>query len=146
MMTMTTNELRTPDELLERAKMLHEDCVPPVLNGIADIILYMDHETACRFYKDTGREAPSVEKWNTMHEDYTHMNVIKEIVDYLPFAFEKALGERGISASRSIAHFQNWLWLIKDDELLAFADDDDNYSEYGLPILEKIKAKYGGKS
>jgi len=69
--------------------------------------------------------------------------VIKEMVDYLEFAFGKANGKRGISSERSIWRYQQWLWALEDHELLAFALDKGNYPMYGLPILEKIKEKYG---
>ena len=60
----------------------------------------------------------------------------------MPFACEKASGHRGISASRSIEHFRNWLWLLGDDELLEFSGGDNNYINCGAPILKAIADKY----
>ena len=75
-------------------------------------------------------------------KELTKENIIKEIRDYLPFAYSKAEGARGISSSRSLMHFDHWLWLLADDELLEFLHDDDNYEMYGFPVLQKIAKKY----
>jgi len=74
--------------------------------------------------------------------EITEENVIAEMKSYMDFAFSKAYGCRGISSSRSIWKFTQWLWLL-EDELLEFAEDDDNYPMYGVPILRKICKKFG---
>lgn len=65
------------------------------------------------------------------------------IVSYLPFAFGKALDHRGLSANRSIQHMQNFAWLAERDDLLAFAEDDENYKNYGVPILKRFAREFG---
>ena len=75
----------------------------------------------------------------------TEEAIIKEMRDYMDFALGKARNERGISANRSIWKYVQWLWALDDEELLAFAEDDDNYPMYGMPILQKICDKYGFK-
>jgi len=72
----------------------------------------------------------------------TKENIIKEMEDYFSFAWKKATDERGLSASRSIWKYKQWLWALEDFELLSFVLEDDNYNPYGKPILQKIKAKY----
>ncbi len=42
-----------------------------------------------------------------------------------------------------IDHFRAWLWLMEDGDTLAFAEEDNNYPNYGAPILAKICEKYG---
>jgi hypothetical protein len=37
------------------------------------------------------------------------------------------------------------VWLLRDDELLAFLEDNDNYLDYGRPMLTQIESKYGSK-
>lgn len=73
----------------------------------------------------------------------TEKSVNKKIREYLPFAWKKANGERGISSERSIWKFKQWLWLLEDSEILAFASDNENYPFYGKPILAQIEEKYG---
>jgi len=66
--------------------------------------------------------------------------ILKEIVDYLEFAYDKACGKRAISSIRSIHHFLVWFWLLGDDyfynKLLQMMET--NYAPYGLPILDAI--------
>jgi hypothetical protein len=57
------------------------------------------------------------------------------MIDYLPFAWEKAKGCRGISAERSINYFQAWLWLDGNESLAASIS---SYEHYGKPQLVKI--------
>lgn len=63
--------------------------------------------------------------------------------DYCRFAWGKARGQRGISASRSVTKLAAWMWLIGRDDLVAFAEDDGNYAQYGVPILKKISEEMG---
>jgi len=62
-------------------------------------------------------------------------SVLKECKDYMSFAWGKANNCRGISANRSIMHYQAWLWLLGEDQFDALFDD---YEFYGKPQLEKI--------
>lgn len=75
----------------------------------------------------------------------TEETIIEEMRSYMGFALGKARNERGISASRSVWKYVQWLWVLEDEELLAFAEDDDNYPMYGMPVLQKICDKYGFK-
>lgn len=59
----------------------------------------------------------------------TRDQVIGEMREYMPFAFEKALRHRA------------WLWLLGDDELVAFIDGD-HYANYGVPVLKAVARKY----
>ena len=74
----------------------------------------------------------------TAPEPLTEENVIRHLAEDLAFAFEKALNKRGISASLMLDVVKMWLWVL-DDELA----NDDEYAQYGLPILKKAAVKYG---
>lgn len=65
----------------------------------------------------------------------TEEEVRRRMSEYMPFAWGKANNCRGISASRSIDHFRNWLWLLGEDELAAEIED---YEYYGKPQLRKV--------
>jgi hypothetical protein len=56
----------------------------------------------------------------------------------LAFAFEKAIDQRGISASCMYHVVLMWNWVL-DEGLESFND----YGEYGLPLLKATAAKYG---
>jgi hypothetical protein len=78
------------------------------------------------------------EEWETdCHK--TDEDVIKMIKEYLPFAWEKANGCRGLSAGRSIEHFRAWTWLIGRDEEV----DWKSYNWYGKNLLVKISEMFG---
>jgi len=65
----------------------------------------------------------------------TDAEVRAQCIEYMPFAWEKANNFRGISASRSISHYQAWLWLLGED----WADSlHDSYEFYGKPQLVRI--------
>lgn len=64
----------------------------------------------------------------------------EKMVDYMPFAWEKANDGRGISAWRSLAHCVAWLWLDGDTEIWPTLED---YEFYGKPQLIEI-CKYLG--
>lgn len=68
--------------------------------------------------------------------------VLEEMRSYMVFAWEKVGGHRGISASRSVQKMKAWLWLLGDDDLVAYAEDDGNFAQYGAPILARISGKY----
>jgi len=61
----------------------------------------------------------------------------------MPFAWEKANGCRGISASRSLRHMVAWLWLDGQDEFLEKWNDLRDYEYYGKPQLIAICELYG---
>ncbi len=93
------------------------------------------------------REGLTEEDWKE-GEDFVPPDrdkLLGKMLDYMPFAWEKALGERGISASRSVAHYVAWTWLAGDRAFSAQVDSArlDNYAPYGIPILEMICAYYG---
>jgi hypothetical protein len=65
------------------------------------------------------------------------------MLEYMPFAWDKANDMRGLSAGRSVQHFVGWTWLAGDDELSAWCDDNSNYQHYGKEILVRICEHYG---
>lgn len=60
--------------------------------------------------------------------------------EYMPFAWDKANGCRGLSAGRSMSHMSAWLWLMGHDEA---ADAVKEYSHYGKPQLRAICEHFG---
>ncbi len=75
----------------------------------------------------------------------TQESIMARMKDYMEFAWDKANNCRGISASRSIAHYVAWIWLYGDDEFAKEIEGafDHNYEYYGKDILAKICDKYG---
>jgi len=72
-------------------------------------------------------------------------SIIKQMKDYMSFAYGKADGERGLSSGRSIQHYIAWAWLAGDVEFSNRIDEmsDREYSGYGMSILKSISEYYG---
>ncbi|MEJ2295117.1 MAG: hypothetical protein P8Y23_10140 [Candidatus Lokiarchaeota archaeon] len=94
--------MRIAEEILERIKVEQQDDILGL--AIGDLIGVLTFE-----------EAKSIRKKDITKEDWGEVfsrdveNVKKRLVDYLPFAIEKALDHKGISSSRSIAHMRNYV-------------------------------------
>lgn len=73
----------------------------------------------------------------------TEESVLAEAKEYLDFAFEKASGHRGLSASRSVIKLREWMWILGYDDVVEFADDPKNYPYYGVPILKRVAQTLG---
>jgi len=123
-------KLRTQEELLKYHK--ENNGLIYAMTDI-DIICFMDFDIVKPFLK----EGTTKNTWDNGRETYTLENVMKEMKDYLKFAFEKANGKRGLSAARSLQHYKNWFFLIGEDEMCK----NINIGEYnyGLSKLEEIK-------
>lgn len=70
----------------------------------------------------------------------TRADVLSKMQDYTEFAWDKATGERGLSANRSIMHYIAWIWLAGDVAFSAEIEQmySTNYHSYGKHILKRI--------
>lgn len=103
---------------------------------------------ACLSYKDAKpflKKGIKKSEWKDppLEEAGCDKIVKDRLLDYLPFALNKCVDHRGLSASRSMDHIRTWLWLLKDEEALAYASDGDHYPMYGAPILKYVCERYG---
>ena len=62
-----------------------------------------------------------------------HESVRAEMIEYLDFAWDKANDQRGLSAERSINHFEAWLWLLNNGSLEQM--ENIAYRHYGKEKL-----------
>lgn len=121
-------KLRTVAEIVAKLKIVSKE---DMLGwGVPDYVIYLDYEHAKEYLKD------DVSKSEWKKKIYSLEEVLKVMREYLPFAYEKANGRRGISANRSMDHFKNWYWLLGEDELSE--NVWNNYGAYGLPKLKEI--------
>jgi hypothetical protein len=126
--------IRTQEEVVARIK--RRKPLDPLGDETTDLICCLDFEHAKPYLKADMTE----EKWNP--PEVTVEELRETIVSYLPFAFEKCLNHRGLSANRSVGHFRSWCWLIGDEKVEAFIEAG-NYAPYGAPILAKVAEGYG---
>ena len=94
-----------------------------------DVIRYLDYDYA----KPYLREDVTREQWELNRRELTDESVIKQIIEYMPFAWGKANDMRGISANRSIDHMRAWLWLLNDGSLEKM--EEIEYEHYGKERL-----------
>lgn len=128
--------MRTQDQIVKRIKRTG---VEDFFGTNTDLMVYLDFEHAREFLKKNVTKA----EWDKDHMDFDRDRTVEDMRKYMVFAWDKAVNHRGLSASRSIDHFCNWLYMLEDDELLEFSESGNNYAYYGVPILKKICDKYG---
>ena len=123
--------MRTDKEILDRIETLkHRDWLGTQTGDLASRLTF---EAARPLLKD---DATS-DGWEVLPRD--RESVKAEMLDYMPFAWDKANSRRGISAGRSLDHMSAWLWLLGED---AAVDKIDDYSHYGKPQLRAICEAY----
>ena len=133
----TVIETRTQEQIVERIKAREEN--DPLGFEVGEYIDYLDFEHAKPYLK----EGCSAEEWEAHR---SNVPLPKDaIVDYMKFAFDKAHGERGISANRSLQHMIAWSWLSGDEELNAGIESRyrTEYCGYGLDILRWVCEQLG---
>jgi len=62
---------------------------------------------------------------------------LRDMREYMEFAWGKARDHRGLSAGRSIEKMEAWLWLLEQDDILAEVRKT-LYPSYGAPKLKLI--------
>lgn len=123
---------RTQNEILARAQEAYER--DPLLGTeAADLAAALDREHLEKLtWLDQEKVAALPDEDIAVNTpEIAHANGLA----YMDFALEKAEGERGISAYRSLCHYAAWLWLCLEDEDYARFEDWENYTDYGIPQL-----------
>lgn len=122
--------MRTDEEIIERIKAVQDRDFFGF--EVLDLVIRLPFEKAKDFLKVEASES----EWEVYPRD--RESLVQQMLDYMPFAWGKANNKRGLSAGRSLAHYQSWSWLAGDD-----LGDFTNYQFYGKDILVKICNHYG---
>jgi len=128
--------LKTTEELVAYYESKKEDDFLGAIFG--DIAVHLPKDVLQPLCAD-GTDLSQMEEPLPCTREY----VLKAMKSYMDFAWGKATGHRGISAGRSIQHFESWLWMLGDEEAIAFVQDESHYPQYGCPMLKYICNKYG---
>ena len=102
-----------------------------------DLIMRLEFETAKPYLAEGCLES----EWRALPLDAESIKA--EMLDYMPFAWEKAKNFRGLSASRSLSHYEAWIWLLGDEDNF---EDLQAYNYYGKDQLVAICDFYGWDS
>lgn len=122
--------MRTDAEILARiSERSHIDFFAWEAN---DLIVRLSFDAAKPMLKEDAKP----EEWTVKPRE--REAVLAEMLEYMPFAWDKANEQRGISAGRSMHHYMAWTWLVGDD----FGELTD-YDHYGKGHLVRICEKYG---
>lgn len=124
---------RTNQEIVERLRTMTD---PFSGQTITDLLEFLPWEEAREFLKpDIG-----MQEWadDGLPNEYTEEYILRQMGEYLQFAFEKATDERGLSAMRSMCHYKNWFWLLGDQAPTWAGDQLLDYDDYGKANLVKI--------
>lgn len=126
--------MRTQEEIVER---IHEVKTSDWMGTqVDDLLDFLTFESAKEFLKPEATK----DKWEIL--ELTKDFVLDAMRKYMDFAWEKCLGHRGISASRSLDHFRAWIWLLGDDQVLKDMEETE-YAQYGAPQLRMLCEHYG---
>jgi hypothetical protein len=71
-------------------------------------------------------------------KEWTRENIIAQLKEDVAFAFEKAIGHRGISSELMYDVIRMWNWILQEG-----LEDFDEYADYGIPLLKATALKYG---
>ena len=127
--------MKTDDEILARIEARKgEDFFG---FEIGDLLIRLPFNLAKPYLNDEAKE----EDWKVAPRDRD--SVLKEMHEYMSFAWDKANNCRGLSAGRSMCHYMAWVWLVGDDEVFG---DLTEYEFYGKDNLVKICQHYGWDS
>lgn len=134
----TDQNLRPVEDIISRIK--NKENIDPFNFTLEVWLPFLTYEQLK--YADLMKESLTEEEWTKeVHTPYTRENVTQEMREYMPFAWEKAQNQRGLSANRSLIKMQAWMWLLMDDEGIKEMNQVE-YAPYGEPVLEYICKRY----
>lgn len=125
---------RTDAEILARIKTIEKRGHDWLGTETAELVCRLSFQAAMPWRKLEAK----AKDWKQWPRDAE--SVVAEMLDYMPFAWDKANNCRGISAGRSLNHMAAWLWLLGFDEA---ADAVNDYDHYGKPHLRAICEAFG---
>lgn len=126
--------VRNHDEIVERIKEMAEHDFFGFQTS--DMLVYLPWDKAKPFLRPEAVEG----EWRSLYPIFTPP--LQAAKDYMPFAWDKANNERGISAFRSLEHMQAWLWLA-GYEPKTLKELFEEYEYYGKPQLVFVSALVG---
>jgi hypothetical protein len=136
--TLTKTEslvFRTEQDIVDRIRQLRESA-SVADHAIDELLLYLTRERAVMLAGEN--PVAALDPWTPQPAD--RESVLRQMKEYMPFAWAKAEDRRSLSANRSLEHYSAWTWLLGDDwrfpDLLRFRN-------YGHEQLLALCRHYG---
>ena len=127
---------RTDNEILDKIRAIEATGADWLGTQRGDLINYLPFSAAKPFLKPGVDEAG----WFECQEHRDENSIKAAMLKYMPFAWDKANNNRGLSAGRSLDHMSASLWMLGlDDAATAILD----YDLYGKPHLRAICEAFG---
>lgn len=126
--------MKTPEEIKKYIEQHSQEFLD---FSIEDLSGYLSWKDAKKYFKEEYQRDVDNGTKEYIQDTKTGKD---NIIEYMPFAWDKANCCRGLSAARTINHMANWLWLDGYD---ALAEEIRDYSYYGKPQLVKICELFG---
>lgn len=139
---MVKNRLRfvwTPEAIVNKIKTNSD-----MFGFTAEVLVdYLPWEHRKQFFKNEYLEEVNSGKETPKPAITDPREAVQDMLDYMVFAWMKAMDQRGISASRSIHKIGAWLWLLGREDLEGAIHEDRRYNPYGMPALIYVCDKLG---
>lgn len=132
--------MRTYEEVVARVKKLStEDNNPADMMGteFGDLVILLKWKDARPYLRPDAKQT----EWQASNPTESRDTA----KGYIPFAIDKSLSHRGLSAMRSVAHMSAWVWLNCNDEQVAEFERMP-YEQYGMPKIKKAAELLGFSS
>lgn len=122
--------LRTQIEIVERARKVQKQ-FPFGGMTYGDLVSYLSFEHAKEFLVDGATQ----KDWDDLA--YTTDAVLEEMRDYVEFTCGKIQGDRGLSIGRAMQHYENWLFLLGNDDRVGIVQTKSE-GEYASNVIDII--------
>ncbi len=132
--------MRTQQEIIDRINHIKKEDFFGF--SVGDLVSFLGFESAKPFLKKEFVEKEgAAQDWKEGMDNLDRGSILATMRDYMEFAQGKATDHRGLSAGRSINHFEVWVWMLGDEDFKAL--DAIGFENYGAPKLKHICDKYG---
>lgn len=135
-----TADIRQKDQQGTYVEYMGGCCHGEVAKHFPELAKFIPYNMIKDFGMKPNEEYNNEERWNSTVVEFTRENVLKQLEEDVRFGFEKALNQRGISASLMFECVMMWNYILEE----GLEDwDEDDYRFYGLPLFKATAVKYG---
>lgn len=125
--------MRSQQEIVDRIVRFIEERSDPLNFRLEVLYMALTSESAETLFGSAFKDDADL-SWDKPVYD-SDETTRRAAIEYLAFAFGKALDHRGISVGLSVAKMREFLWLLGIEDQVA---DWETYANYGCPVLRQV--------